>query len=181
MALSLQEMASQLQARLEPKSEKLSDLSNEVLMERHTTLKAEREAMPDTDDPQKRAAVTNKVKRIEGVLRERGVDFEPLAQANQPLALTAMTDEQISEEFAELQVEYANPSTTAGRRSGITVRYKAMFKEVTDRQAARTPEATDTVVPDTEAEAPTDAELVEVAATATAVEEPPTRSRRRRS
>lgn len=180
MALTLEDVAQQLQSRLSATSEKLTDLSTEVLLERHAELKAERIAMPDTLPAQERASVTNKVKRIEGVLRERGIDFEPLPQANRPMALEDMTDDQLLEEFARIEREY--DEATAGQKSSMTVRLKAMKIEVAKRlEALNVPPATDTVQPEPEAEGPTDAELEEVeATTAVATEEQPTRSRRRR-
>jgi len=181
MALTLEELAAELQSKLSTTSEKLTDLDSDTLLERHTNLVAERVAMPDTDDPQKRAAVTNKVKRIETVLRERGVEFTPLPQANRPMSLEDMTEQQLLEEFQRIQSEYND--ATAGQKSSMTVRLKAMKKEVAKRlgQSEEIPEATDTVQPDTEAEGPTDEELETVeATTATATEEKPAGNRRRR-
>jgi hypothetical protein len=178
MALSsLADVLSALESRLNEGSEKLPDLSTEVLLERHADLKAEREAMPDTLPPQDRASVTNKVKRIEAELRTRSVDFIPLRQANQPVSLENMTEDELVEEFQRIQREYAD--ATAGQKASMTVRLKAMKREVANRLGQATPEATDTITPDPAAEEPTVEELETVVATAT--EEPQTRSRRRRS
>lgn len=183
MALTLQEVAEQLQARLnESSGENLADLSTEVLVERHSELKTERLAMPETASPQDKAAATNKVKRIEAILTERGVEFVPMPQANRPLSLDDMTEQELVDEFARIEREY--PNAPAGQKSSMTTRLKAMKIEVAKRlEQLNIAPATDTVQPEPEAEGPTDAELVEVAATATVEEQPeqPTRSRRRRS
>jgi hypothetical protein len=186
MALTLQEqfeaVQQQLEAKFKPEGEKLAELDSDTLLERHAELKAERLAMPDTRPAQERASVTNKVKRIEGVLRERGVDFVPLPQANRPMPVEEMTDDQLLGEFARIQQDYDTASP--GQKSSMTVTLKKMKIEVGRRleQLSIAP-ATDTVQPDPEAEGPMDAELVEVeatTATATATEEAPKPSRRRR-
>jgi hypothetical protein len=170
--MDLQALINEAQA-LEAVTEKLQDQPTEMLQERHEALKAERLAMPDSEKPEIKAGVTNKVKRIETILRERGVDFEPLPQANQPVALGDLDDDELIAEYGrlkELKEEAKRDNASSGVKGSITIRMNNIITEAKVRQAKRNEELEQpaseeegTEVPETEE--PTDAELAEVQAT----------------
>lgn len=161
------------------KSEKLTDLSDETLLQRQFDLRAERMGMNDSTDSNVRASLTNRVKRLEKELRTRGLDFEPLPQANRPMALADMSDEELEQEFFRLQEEYPTLTST-GLMSRNTTRRKQIYAEAQERISKQVEEPVEAPVIEPEPEpTPTDEELVAV--TADTETKPKATSRRRRS
>jgi hypothetical protein len=163
---------------------KLTDMSGDELLSQHDTLKAERIAMSDDLPAQERAALTNRVKRIEGELRSRGIEFDALPQANQPRAIAEMEDEELVAEYKQIFADY--DAATPGKKSSYTTRLKAIKAEVGKRLEAATQEVepaeeTAEVTDEVNTEEVTEEPAVEVpaeAATATATKRT---TRRRRS
>jgi hypothetical protein len=120
-----------------PKSEKISDLPTETLLSRHEELVAERDAMPDSTPREQKAGVTNRVKHIESVLRDRNVEFTPMPLANKPQAIDTLSDDALVVEAQSLIERRNDTNSTSGQKSAAVRRLKLIKTEVEGRMTAQ--------------------------------------------